>query len=151
LGDRDGGIVRPRIKDDHVAPQTVVRLDNGVTQTEFEAQFRSYFPGILGEPLEHVATIGGERPDADLRIRGEQAQGGGRHIQARPPGAVIAELKTPVLVVGPARNARYVDLIKVVLTRSLEEGAELEGVVPMDFRYVVREIINRAGGTGRIR
>src|SRR5262249_516441 len=68
-------VIERRIENDHVAPQTVIGLDNRVSQSEFQAQLRRRLPTVLNEPFVHMTSVGRVRAITDLRIRVETPDG----------------------------------------------------------------------------
>ena len=102
-GNRLGWIVKPRVKDDHVAPQGVVGNYHGVTDAEGDSQILPSLPGVLREPLPHVGAKDGVRAVADFRIGVKQSQSGVGDCHARPAGTAIGEQELAILVVRASR------------------------------------------------
>src|SRR4029079_10382355 len=57
LCNRDRGIIEPLVEHDHVLPEAVIRLNYGVPEPDLESKIRLHLPGILDEPLEHMAAV----------------------------------------------------------------------------------------------
>src|SRR5262249_14496553 len=64
--------------------------------------------------------------------------------------ARVLEIEAPVLVVRAARDAAHVHLIAVVLPGALVDEPELERVAAAYPGHVIRVVINRAAGAGRV-
>ena len=79
-------------------------------------------PAVLRKPLVHVAAIRSKRTDSNLGVRRKESHRRIRDIQARAgrARAVIAELETPILIVGAAGNPGDIDLIEIILSGSFE-------------------------------
>src|SRR5262245_25701078 len=113
-------------------------------ETELELQLLCGFPGVLQEPLKHVATVGGVAANAEFGIGRVQAQRNIRDGEAGSVHAGIVEHETPVLVVGPSWNTVDVDLIEVVLSCAFKVAAEFDRVVSLDQREVVVDLPDRS-------
>src|SRR5262249_36435222 len=61
-------IVILRIKDQHVAPEAVVGLDDRVTHAGFSTPVQFVLPGTVAEPLVHLTAVGGVRPCAQFGV-----------------------------------------------------------------------------------
>src|SRR5260370_5123875 len=66
-------IIKPRVKNDHVPPQGVIRNNDGIADAEGKSQILPRLPSVLREPLPHVGAKDGVRAMADFRIGVEQA------------------------------------------------------------------------------
>lgn len=150
--DRLGGVECVSTENRNVPPLTeVVGLDQVMTNADFALQAAVHSPGVLGEPTERVGAIRREGAVANLGEGGEQAQSSIADSESGASGTVIREYEASVLIVGPTWDAGDVDLVKVILSLSIERGAELEGVIPLDVGQVVGDLVNGAGRRRRIR
>src|SRR5581483_6551879 len=69
-----GRIIEARVEDVVVAPEHVIRLEDGLAHSELDLEFLRDLPRILGEELEHVASRDGVIARTDFGVRTEAAE-----------------------------------------------------------------------------
>src|SRR5262249_22791653 len=143
---RLGGVVEARVELSDVSPEAVPGRPENVADAVLEREVRPHLPAILSEELPRGRAPGRVGAPADLGVVREEAEGRVGEREAGRVRPVVTEFETAVLVVRGARNRLDVDLVEVVLARTLDVDAELDRVGSLDPRHVVVEHVDRTRG-----